>query len=463
MKHVPASTGEVLRREIAYRDPALLLRRFARRKDVTFLDSALQQGELGRYSYIAADPFETFTLAEGEGGLAALARLDRRLKRWAVPEAPDLPPFQGGFAGYIAYEFARLLEPQIKARTPPPAIAPITLHAYDTVIAFDHQARRCWIISTGFPETDHEARIRRAEERITEVEDLCLEPEPPLAGDHVIADWTSNFTRPDYEAAIRRTIDYILAGDIFQANIAQRFAAAIPAGFDPLAFYLNLRKLNPATFGAFLDFGAVQIASSSPERLISFDGSRAEARPIKGTRRRDANASIDAELKAELLASRKDRAENVMIVDLLRNDLSRVAEPGSVQVPVLCGLETYASVHHLVSVVTGRLAADKSRGDLIAACFPGGSITGAPKMRAQEIIAEIERVPRNVYCGSIGFLSFTGHMDLNIAIRTVLFHEGRAEFQGGGGITAKSNPAEEYEETLAKVARIEASFARGST
>lgn len=459
MKHVPASTDQPLWREIAYGDPALLLSRFAGQRDLTFLDSALQQGELGRYSYIAADPFETFTLAEGEGGLAALARLDRRLKRWSLTRSAELPPFQGGFAGYIAYEFARLLEPQIKAKTPPPDIPPIALHAYDTIVAFDHHAKRCWIISTGFPETDPEARILRAEQRIADVEQLCLTPEPPLAGDHVIGGWQSNFTRPDYEAAIQRTIDYILAGDIFQANIAQRFYAAIPASFDAIAFYLNLRRLNPATFGAWLDYGAVKIASSSPERLISFDGSLAEARPIKGTRRRDANASIDAELKAELLASRKDRAENVMIVDLLRNDLSRVAEPGTVQVPVLCGLETYASVHHLTSVVTGRLAPDKSRGDLIAACFPGGSITGAPKMRAQEIIAEIERVPRNVYCGSIGFLSFTGQMDLNIAIRTVLFHEGHAQFQGGGGITAKSSPAEEYEETLTKVTRIEASFA----
>jgi para-aminobenzoate synthetase component 1 len=232
----------------------------------------------------------------------------------------------------------------------------------------------------------------------------------------------------------------------------------MPASFDPLAFYLALRAHNPATFGAWLDYGAVKIASSSPERLVSFDGALAEARPIKGTRRRDPDAGVDAMLKAELLASRKDRAENVMIVDLLRNDLSRVAEPGSVQVPVLCGLETYASVHHLTSVVTGRLASGRTRGDLIAACFPGGSITGAPKIRAQEIIAEIEKVPRNIYCGSIGFLSFTGPLDLNIAIRTVLFHDGNAHFQGGGGITAKSSPSDEYEETLAKVNRIAQSF-----
>ncbi len=207
MKHVPASMGEVLRREIAYRDPALLLRRFARRKDVTFLDSAAQQGELGRYSYIAADPFDTFTLAEGESGEAALARLDRRLTRWKLERVAGLPPFQGGFAGYFAYEFARLLEPQIKARTPPPDIPAIALQAYDTIVAFDHHQRRCWIIATGFPETDPAQRIRRAEERLTEIEHLCQAPVPPRDGDHVIQGWQSNFTRPDYETAIQRTIE----------------------------------------------------------------------------------------------------------------------------------------------------------------------------------------------------------------------------------------------------------------
>jgi para-aminobenzoate synthetase component I len=461
MKHVVPAVDEPLSREIAYGDPALMLRRFAGSKDLTFLDSALQQGELGRYSYVAADPFEIFAIAEGESGEAALARLDRRLKRLQLTRVSGLPPFQGGFAGYLAYEFGRLLEPHVMARTPPPDIPPVTLHAYDTIVAFDHQAKRCWIISTGLPETDPETRILRAEQRLAEFESMCLSPLPELSGDHVIETWQSNFTRRAYEAAVQRTIDYVLDGDIFQANISQRFSAALPAEFNPLRHYLVLRDRNPATFGAFLDYGAIKIASSSPERLISFDGIAAEARPIKGTRRRDADASIDAELKAELLASRKDRAENVMIVDLLRNDLSRVSEPGSVQVPVLCGLESYASVHHLTSVVTGRLATAKSRGDLIAACFPGGSITGAPKIRAQEIIAEIEQVPRNIYCGSIGFLSFTGHMDLNIAIRTVLFHAGRAAFQGGGGITAKSLPSDEYEETLAKVTRIAQSFARG--
>jgi para-aminobenzoate synthetase component 1 len=232
----------------------------------------------------------------------------------------------------------------------------------------------------------------------------------------------------------------------------------VPEDFDYAAFYLKLRSRNPATFSAYLDFGNLQICSSSPERLVSFDGTRAEARPIKGTRRRVMDSGVDAILKADLLASRKDRAENVMIVDLLRNDLSRVCDPGSVEVPVLCGLESYASVHHLVSVVTGRLSEGYGPADLISACFPGGSITGAPKVRAMEIIAELERIPRNVYCGSIGFMSFTGRMDFNIAIRTVTFHEGTASFHGGGGITARSDPSAEYDETIAKVQRLMETF-----
>ncbi len=203
----------------------------------------------------------------------------------------------------------------------------------------------------------------------------------------------------------------------------------------------------------------MQIASSSPERLLSFDGVKVEARPIKGTRRRDPNPALDAALVAELSSSRKDRAENVMIVDLLRNDLSRVCAPGSVRVPVLCGLESYASVHHLTSVVTGELKPDKSVGDLIAAMFPGGSITGAPKIRAMEVIAEIEGQGRGVYCGSIGYFGFNGQVDLNIAIRTAMFSQGMARFQGGGGITARSEPAAEYEETLTKTTRIMEAFA----
>ncbi|CAN5295412.1 aminodeoxychorismate synthase component I [soil metagenome] len=459
MKHVSLAHDEPLRQEIPYADAWSHARRLRGRKGLLFLDSAMQQGELGRYSYAACDPFQTFVPLAGESGAATLARLAAALASYRLRAVDDLPPFQGGYAGFIAYEFGAALEPGLAKTMPKGRLPGMMFHAYDTVVAFDHAAHRAWIVATGFPETAEPARMARARARALEMGAHLEAALPPFTGDHVIRGWQSNFSRPQYEAAVARTIEYILAGDIFQANISQRFAADIPAGFDPYAFHARLRATNPATFGAFLDFGEVQIASSSPERLLRYDGEAAEARPIKGTVRRDADPHADAALMAELLASRKDRAENVMIVDLLRNDLSRVCEPGSVRVPVLCGLESYASVHHLVSVVTGRPSPGLGLSDLIGACFPGGSITGAPKYRAMEIIAGIEGSPRDIYCGSIGYLGFNGMMDLNIAIRTVLFHEDRAVFQGGGGITARSDPAAEYEETLAKVSRIMAAFA----
>jgi para-aminobenzoate synthetase component I len=262
----------------------------------------------------------------------------------------------------------------------------------------------------------------------------------------------------EYERAVQRTVDYILAGDIFQANITQSLKAPLPQSFDIFAFYKSLRARNPATFQALLDYDQLKVMSSSPERLVSFDGTTAEARPIKGTRRRDADDAKDASQIAELLSSPKDRAENVMIVDLLRNDLSRVSKPGTVKVPMLCGLETYANVHHLVSVVTGNMRQGRDQVDLLRAVFPGGSITGAPKIRAMEIIDELELAPRGVYCGAIGYLGYNGHADFNIAIRTVQISDGVIRVQGGSGITARSEPAAEYDESMLKVKRIMEAF-----
>jgi para-aminobenzoate synthetase component 1 len=438
-------------REIVCLEPSALALRLKGQRHLTLLESVMRSEHLGRYSFLACNPKSTLEVtAQGtflDGAPRhepVLTLIDGIVAENRQPHVPGLPPFQGGLAGYISYDFGRRLEPHAKVPDFAPICPDMVLHHFDCVAAFDHMQERAWIIS-------------ETPERADELEDLLKQkPKPP--GLHAIEGWQSNFTREAYEMAIAQTVEYILAGDIFQANITQMFSAPVPAGFDPLAFYRVLRLKNPATFAAFMDYDTVQIASSSPERLLRHDGTTVEARPIKGTRRRDSDPARDANLIADLTSSRKDRAENVMIVDLLRNDLSRVSKPGTVKVPVLCGLETYANVHHLVSVITSELKDGHGVGDLIGATFPGGSITGAPKIRAMEIIAEIEQAPRGVYCGTIGYIGFNGRTDLNIAIRTAQFHDGVARVQGGGGITARSQPAAEYEESLTKIRRIMEAF-----
>jgi para-aminobenzoate synthetase component 1 len=259
----------------------------------------------------------------------------------------------------------------------------------------------------------------------------------------------SNFTREGYLDAVARVIEYIRAGDIFQANLSQRLEGSLLD--TPLALYERLRRRNPAPFAALLDFGDVVVASSSPERFLRVqpDG-RVETRPIKGTRPRGVGPEHDAALALALAESEKDRAENVMIVDLLRNDLSRVCQPGTVRVPELFALEHYATVHHLVSTVVGDLAPGYDAVDLLRAAFPGGSITGAPKVRAMQIIAELEPTARGPYCGAIGYLSTSGALDTSIVIRTYLVRGGEVYFQVGGGIVADSDPEQEYRETLDK-------------
>jgi para-aminobenzoate synthetase component 1 len=259
---------------------------------------------------------------------------------------------------------------------------------------------------------------------------------------------------------VEKVCNHIVEGDIYQANLSQRFEADLPGHFSAWEMYKRLRKTNPAPFGVFLQCRDHTIASSSPERFLSVCGSVVEARPIKGTIRRDLdNPSIDAERGQDLLKSEKDRAENIMIVDLLRNDLSKVCTPDSVKVPALCELETYASVHHLTSVVMGELRQGMDAFDLITAAFPGGSITGAPKIRAMEIITELEGDAREIFCGSIGWIGFNGDMDFNIAIRTAFMNNKTAVLQAGGGITILSEAQAEYDETLAKAARVFDAFA----
>ncbi|MGI9502396.1 MAG: aminodeoxychorismate synthase component I [Geminicoccaceae bacterium] len=431
-----------------------------------FLDSAGEDRKVGRYSFIGCMPFGEFTI---EAGLAfwngerregqPLERFRELLDQFRIVPTPHGPPLCAGCIGHISYDLGQILE-QLDAPEPAaPRSSDLRFGFYDVIYAFDRQARRFWLCSSGLPETEPKARAARAKDRMDDALDR-LRSEPPIRRPAVpVANWTSNFTPEAFQAAVEQVRGYIRKGDIYQANLTQRFEASLPGGFDAWAFYCNLRRVNPAPFAAYLSDAETVFASSSPERFIGLRDGVVEARPIKGTCRRAIDPEEDQALGMALLDSEKDRAENIMIVDLLRNDISRVCVPGSVEVPVLCGLESYAGIHHLTSVVRGRMQPEFGAVDLIEACFPGGSITGAPKIRAMHIITELEQVARGIYCGSMGYVGFDGAMDLNIAIRTAVIGEGRAVFQTGGGITLLSEAAAEHTETLTKADRLFAAFA----
>lgn len=452
-------------REIPFVEPVAAAARLARLPGLAFLDSAMRHDTLGRVSVLAADPFGRFryrdrlaTLDGRELPGRPLEALRACLAPYRLAPRPDLPAMPGAI-GYFAYDLGASLERVAAPARRAGLTDDVAFNLYDTLLAVDHGRRTCLLIATGFPETDPTARERRAGERLDTFAALLAEPaESPPESAGARLTWCSNFSRQSYEEAVEKVRDYIRAGDIYQANIAQRFAAELPPGFDPFALYRRLRETNPATFGAYLAFEGLTVASSSPERFLKVEGRAVETRPIKGTVARDPDPVRDAEIAAALQANPKERAENIMIVDLLRNDLSRVCEPGSVRVPTLCGVESYAGIHHLVSVVTGTLREEADALDLIAKTFPGGSITGAPKLRAMDIITEIEGDARELYCGAIGALGFDGSLDTAIAIRTVFMDGARAVLQVGGGVTLLSEPGPEYEETLTKAARIFAAF-----
>lgn len=464
---MPVLDKGALNLEIGWRDPFDVAKRLANVAGFAFLDSALFHQKLGRYSFIGFEPFGTFTVTDGRPAwngkdlaVPPLEALRALLHRFALPSDPALPPFQTGVIGAIPYEFGWQLDglrsPEHVAR----GEEPVRLGFYDLILAFDQLERRTFVLSSGFPEEDAKKRCRRAAERIEHALHLIDRPALPL-GSAVLQDaaWRSNFTKSAYQAAIEKVRAHIFAGDIYQANIAQRFEIDLPEDFSSFAFYERLRATNPAPFGAYLSFGETVIASSSPELLLRKRGAFVEARPIKGTMKRAIDPIEDVYRGVALRASEKDRAENIMIVDLLRNDLSRVCRPHSVEVPVLCGLESYANVHHLVSVVTGEIGEGRDEIDLVAAAFPGGSITGEPKRRSMEIIDAVENMPRGYYCGSILYIGFDGTTDMNIAIRTAVLKPGKATFHAGGGITYLSDPAAEYAETYDKAQRIFDAFA----
>lgn len=443
---------------------------------VLFFDSARQHPHLARYSFLTADPFEwiwsrgprTFISGEAEPRENAdpFAIVAERLQHWRMGPVGGLPPFQGGAAGLFGYDLCHHLERLPRPRVDDFEVPDLAVGFYDWVLAFDHLQKRAWIISSGFPEADPERRRRRARMRLAEIQKKLvssphrLEFPPPTARCQVAPQYpmqllnglTSSFDSEPYLETVRRAIEYIHAGDCFQVNIAQRLL--YPQKEHPATLYRRLRQCNPAPFAGYLDVGDYVIASASPERFLRLENGQVEARPIKGTRPRSADPVEDRLLAEQLQASAKDRAENIMIVDLLRNDLGRVCEYGTVRVPALCRLETYQYVHHLVSEVRGRLRPGLGPIDLLRAAFPGGSVTGAPKIRAMEIIAELEPTARGPYCGSLAYLGFDGSMDSSILIRTCTIGRGWVQFPVGGGIVADSDPNREYDESLHKARGI---------
>lgn len=467
--------------------------RLAHLPGVIFFDSARVEPERGRYSYITAAPFETITVRDGKARVTrpATAAIDcpstivvtesdadpfaivgARLAPWVAPAVPGMAPFQGGAAGLFGFGLSRAVERIARPRWDEFQLPDLVLGLHDWVIAHDHVAGTCHLISQGFPAVDPAARQAHAERRVAEVLALLDQPAADLPGRtfprriepaalavadlapcHALAGpagLLSNFAERDYVTTVERAIELIRAGDIFQVNLSQRLL--FPLRHHPLEIYRRLRERNPAPHAGYMDLGDAQILSSSPEQFLSLTGRDIVTRPIKGTRPRGYTPESDSYGSEALRESAKDRAENIMIVDLLRNDLSRVSKPRSVVVPRLFEIERHPTVHHLVSEVRGELRDGLGAMDLLRATFPGGSVTGAPKVRALEIIAVLEPTARGAYCGSLGWVAFHGDLGLNLLIRTLTASRGWLQFPVGGGIVALSNAAIEYQETLHKAA-----------
>lgn len=444
--------------ELAQVAPMDAAERFRDLPGLVLLESA-RPGRNARWSYLTADPVAVLdTSSGGPDVFASARRLLARLTSGAVPGA-DRPPFVAGLAGFLGYDLGRRLERLPSIATADQELPVMRLALHDWVIAWDRQEGRVWLGGRAVDE-----RIGRLDRRLAEVRDRLLASPSPATSEGaqdpgpgtIGIELRSGLGRTAYEAGVGAIRQSIADGEIYQANLTRRLAA--PFRGDPWPLYRRLRTGDPALFGAYLDLGPSPltgapraIVSASPEPFMSVTADGVVAtNPIKGTRPRGRDRGDDRRLARELLASAKDRAENVMIVDVLRNDLGRVCVPGSVRVPRLCRLERTAAVQHLVSTVTGRLAPGRNAFDMLAASFPGGSITGAPKIRAMELLERLEPVRRGPYTGIAGWLGPDGAMGSSILIRTFVADGERLSLHVGGGITWRSDPAEEWDETVAK-------------
>jgi para-aminobenzoate synthetase component 1 len=446
---------------------------------VVWFDTALGGHSWGRYSFLAVDPFQVLRgragRAEwvGPGGVRPATReplteLRSALRRHHIPNGQDLPPFCGGAAGMLGYELGFDLEALPEARFRDLSVPDMEIGLYDLVVGWDREENRCWVASTGSSARGGNAqdvaadRLKRAQgwlgggpapnqNRLPGGSGLHLggTASPPTHAVPGTEGLRSTFSPAGYREAVRRAIEWIRAGDIYQVNLSQRFE--VRSSEEPSRLYCRLREASPAPFGAFFAGDDFSVLSTSPERFLHVSPTgNVQTRPIKGTRARGGNPGEDRRLAEELQASVKDRAENLMIVDLLRNDLSRVCRPDSVRAVDLFRVESYRTVHHLVSTVEGRLREGRGPSDLLGAAFPSGSVTGAPKIRAMEIISELEPVARGPYCGALGYLGFGGDMDTSVSIRIAVSAGGRVVFHAGGAVVVDSEPAAEYEETLDK-------------
>ncbi|HET6428182.1 MAG TPA: aminodeoxychorismate synthase component I [Phycisphaerae bacterium] len=465
--------GRVLAEEVATSaTPGELIDALAAQPAPALLDSSALDMRYGRYTVLACRPADAVIVRDGHvtdaaGGVpegpTVIDRLRAVLGRYRATGPAPLP-YGPGWIGFVGYEFGRNLERLPGRAVRDTSLPDLHLAFYDATAVYDAIGKRWTLLWLDRPES---ARTREALREVLLSGAGRGEPAAPADRASAAAlpavEATSNFAPDAYRRAVARCVEYIAAGDIFQVNLSQRFT--VPDAPPPLEIYKLLRRRNPAWYSAMLLLEGAAVLSSSPELFLRIRGRKVLTRPIKGTRPRTGDARADAEAAAALVASEKDNAELAMIIDLLRNDLGRVCRFGTVRVPNRRELETHPTVFHLVGSVVGELRDEVDVADVLAATFPGGSITGAPKIRAMEIIDELEPVARGVYTGAIGWIGADGDAELNIVIRTVVWDAGTAHVQVGGGIVADSTPDGEYQETLDKArALLEAmAMARGGT
>lgn len=444
--------------------PVSAFLKIAEHSDYAFLLESVEGGEhVGRYSFLGKDPFLILRGREGQttieqAGTVTVSEqpfidtLRGLMNRFQSPFVPGLPRFTGGAVGYLGYDTAAWFEPAVRPEQPAPADDDLAgFMLFDTVLAFDHVQHRILLIANARVTGNEDLRalyqfactkIDFLERELERALSLPRPSEPrPLT-------FTSNVAQERFESMVRTAKEHIAAGDIYQVVLSQRFEAEIDA--DAFTVYRALRHVNPSPYMFFIRMGGRAIVGSSPEMLVRVEGRHAVTHPIAGTRPRGQSDEEDRRLAEELKRSEKERAEHVMLVDLGRNDLGRVCDYGSVRVPTFMALERYSHVMHLVSVVEGTLADDQDRLDALVSCFPAGTVSGAPKVRAMQIIGTLEPDRRGLYAGAVGYLDFAGNLDFCIAIRSVLVEGGRARVQAGAGVVADSNPTAEYEETRDK-------------